>query len=168
MAIIFKISRAGGQKSEVSISVGEKNGFLYTVNGRTFSNKRITVSGNYFNDELHGDGWAHLFLGVDTGVYYTEYIPEPDAGALHIYVENFYGDQFYFTVLVPPTVSVVRDLVGGKFNDTAILINGPSRSARRYPRLAAVTTDRKNKAKVADFGNVPENPAAPQLIQNLN
>ena len=108
-------------ESKVTITVGEKNGFAYTVNGITDSIHKISVSGEYFNDEAAGYGYARLFLVVDTGVGY--YSLRPRGSALDVYVENYYYDEFHFEILCPSPVTAY-DLHEGQINATAVLITG--------------------------------------------
>ena len=125
---------ATGTESRVTISVGETNGFYYTVNGVTYSPFRIAVSGEYFNNELLYTGYAHLFLGVDSGIYYYWIQPQPN-NVLQVYVQNYARAEFFFEVISPYPVSSL-DLRAGQYNATAILVTGPSRSAAYYPRAS--------------------------------
>ena len=113
-------------ESRVTITVGEDNGFHYTVNGRTFSPQRIAVSGEYYNDEYAGDGFVRLFLVAEPSVIY--YAVRPRGDRLDVYLQNYYYEDFYFEVLTPYPVSGY-DLDHGQVNQTAVLVTGPSRSA---------------------------------------
>lgn len=138
------------QESRVTISVGEKPGFLYTVNGRTYSDKKITVSGEYYNNEIQRYGFAHLFMGVNTGIAYFEVYPEQNT--LTVYVENQYRDQFYFQILVPPGITVYdNDILVDRFNGTALIFSGPSRSSIRHPRAKTIS---KSEIKDSTVGEV--------------
>lgn len=132
----FTICRAAGTpESKVTITVGEKNGFAYTVNGYTQSIHRISVSGEYFNDEAARYGYARLFLVVDTGVAY--YALRPRGSILDVYVQNYYYDEFFFEIICPEPVRTYN-LHEGQINATAVLITGPSRSSVPYARLQKV------------------------------
>jgi hypothetical protein len=122
-------------ESKVTITVGDKNGFAYTVNGVTHSDKKIAVSGQYYDDEVHEAGYARLFLVVDTGVAF--YDLRPQGNVLDVYIRNYAYDEFYYSVICPQPV-VANQLRHGQTNATAVLITGPSRSTAYYPRLRNV------------------------------
>jgi len=120
----------------VTITVGEKNGFSYTVNGITYSDKKIAVSGEYFNDEPNRYGYTRLFLVIDTGISY--YALRPQGNMLDVFIRNYDYNEFYYTIYCPQPVTAY-DLHEGQINATAVLITGPSRSSAYYPRLKKVT-----------------------------
>jgi hypothetical protein len=130
-------------ESKVTITVGEDNGFQYTVNGHTYSRERIAISGEYFNDEYHSDGYVRLFLVAEPAIGY--YAVRPLSNRLDVYVQNYYYEDFYFEVYTPYPVSGY-DLRHGQINSTAILITGPSRSVV-YPdgKKSSVVTSKKPK-----------------------
>ncbi|OXA45544.1 uncharacterized protein LOC110857090 [Folsomia candida] len=119
---------AAPQESKVTITVGEKTGFAYTLNGYTQSPYKIAVSGEYFNDPVAHDGYVRLYLVVDTGIAY--YSLRPSGNILDVYVQNGYRAEFYFEILCPYPVRAY-DLWEGQINATAVLVTGPSSSAVR-------------------------------------
>jgi len=120
------VDAADNPGSSVTITVGEKNGFVYTVNGYTRSPFKIAVSGEYHNDELYpARGFGRLFLVVDTGVAF--YSLRPTGNILDVYVQNRFGNEFFYEILCPPGVGAYH-LWEGQTNATAILVTGPSRS----------------------------------------
>ncbi|CAL8117453.1 unnamed protein product [Orchesella dallaii] len=123
-------------ESRVTITVGEDNGFHYTVNGVTNSQERIAVSGEYYNDEYHGDGYVRLFLVAEPRLVYYE--TRPVGNRLDFRVQNYYYEWFYFEIYTPAPVTGY-DLRHGQINSTAILVTGPSRSAV-HGRSAVKTT----------------------------
>jgi len=133
-------------KSEVSIVVGETPAFLYQVRGYTYSPLRISVSGDYFNDEINRNGYANLFLGVQPYVDYYEFWP--NGNQLLVNVVNRYGDVFYFQVSVPDAVYVNRDLCIRQFNYTALIVQGPSRSAFYTPCFNGVAKSQRIYNKI--------------------
>lgn len=131
-------------ESRVTITIGEENGFQYTVNGRTYSRERIALSGEYFNDEIHARGYARMFLVAEPAIGY--YAVRPAGNRLDIYVQNYYYEEFYYEVYTPYPVSGY-DLRHGQVNSSAILITGPSRSvvfdSRQSSRHSSVKTTKK-------------------------
>lgn len=109
----------------MTITVGEKNGFAYTVNGATYSPHKISVSGEYLNDDTYpARGYARLFLVVDSGVEF--YSLRPSGNVLDVYIRNRWG-EFFYEILCPPGVAAYH-LWEGQINATAVLVTGPSRS----------------------------------------
>jgi len=136
---------ANHPESRVTITVGEDNGFQYTVNGLTHSRERIAVSGEYFNDELNRYGYARLFLDAQPSIVY--YAVRPVGNRLDVYVQNYYYEEFYYEVYTPYPVDSY-DLRHGQVNSTSVLITGPSRSAVGARRSSVnkgnlVTTSKK-------------------------
>ncbi|OXA64183.1 hypothetical protein Fcan01_01368 [Folsomia candida] len=128
------VKTAAAPGSKVTITVGEQNGFAYTVNGETVSPYRIAVSGNYYNDEVYpGRGFVDLFLVVDTGIYgyyRWDIPPPPNDNVLQIRIWNRFNAEFIFRVICPYPV-YADQLRHGQYNSTAVLINGLSRSQVR-------------------------------------
>jgi len=149
----------------VSIAVGETPGFLYQVRGYTYSNKRIGVSGDYVNDEIHRDGCADLFLGAEPDIYYYEFTP--NGNRLDVLIVNSFRDEFYYQVAVPPAVSVYRDLCLHQSNYTAIIVQGPSRSAYFSPCLNGAYKSQRIYGKISQQ-DVPNAEVSPVETKNFN
>ena len=117
-----------GPGSKVAITVGEQNGFFYTVTGETSSPYRIAVSGDYFNDEARPyRGYVNLFLAVDPGIYgYYRYDFIKD-NILQIRIWNRVGSEFIFKVTSPWPV-YADQLYHEQFNATSVRVGAPSRS----------------------------------------
>jgi len=117
----------------VRITVGETPNFLYYIYGETYSNQRIGVSGQYFNDEINRSGSANLFLGASPDIY--EYFFDVFPGnQLGIDVTNSFGDRFHYDLSPPPSVpaDILRPRV---FNYTALIVEAPSRSQGYYNNI---------------------------------
>jgi len=114
---------SNSDESTVSITVGEEK-FSYTANGMTRSPAKIAVSGEYFNDEIQRYGYARMYLIVE-GIGY--YAVRPVGNRLDVYVEDYYYNPFYFEIFSPYPVTA-RDLGIRQYNESTILVTGPSRS----------------------------------------
>lgn len=118
----------GPPANRVQITVGEKTGnFIYTAKGITWVNQKITVTGQYYNNDFTRSGYAFLFLTVESGVDFWD-TKIVSADTLDVYVENFNYEPFYFEVVVPYPAHA-GDLRYRQINGTTVRVEGLPKSA---------------------------------------